>query len=243
MATRRAPQRRRLNLHVALARPPITARRLIAAAGLLLTLLLVGRALLASLPHETLTGRRPLPPPHSPGVMIGPATPPAATPTAQATVPPTAPTGEGAMSVVGPPSVSAALIDAALAREGSPLAGQGASIVAEGRRAGVDPVFLLAFVSHFDLHAPLPAAAHNVGHVRATPGEAALDGYRVYPTWHAGIAAWYALIRGQYVGRWGLKTLDAIVPVYAPSTPAGVESELADLRAMVTAWRAGSKQR
>ncbi len=28
--------------------------------------------------------------------------------------------------------------------------------------------------------------------------------------WQAGIAAWYALIRGPYVGRWGLKTLDAI---------------------------------
>ncbi len=241
MATRRAPQRRWINLHGALARPPITARRLIAAAGLLLTLLLVGRALLASLPHET--GARPLPPPHSPGVMIGPATPPAATPPAQATVQPTAPAGEGAMPVVGPPSVSAALIDAALAREGSPLAGQGAAIVADGRRAGVDPVFLLAFVSHFDLHAPLPAAAHNVGHVRATAGEAALDGYRIYPTWQAGITAWYALIRGQYVGRWGLKTLDAILLVYAPSTQAGVESELADLRAMVTAWRADSKQR
>jgi len=147
------------------------------------------------------------------------------------------------MPVVGPPSVSAALIDAALAREGSPLAGQGAAIVADGRRAGVDPVFLLAFVSHFDLHAPLPAAAHNVGHVRATAGEAALDGYRIYPTWQAGITAWYALIRGQYVGRWGLKTLDAILLVYAPSTQAGVESELADLRAMVTAWRADSKQR
>ncbi len=237
MATRRAPQRRRINLHGALARPPITARRLIAAAGLLLTLLLVGRALLASLPHET--GARPLPPPHtSRGVLIGPATPPATTSPAQATVQPTAPTGDGVMSVVGPPTVSAALIDAALAREGSPLAGQGAAIVAEGRRAGVDPVFLLAFVSHFDLRSPLPAATHNVGHVRATAGEAARDGYRVYPTWQAGIAAWYALIRGPYVGRWGLKTLDAIVPVYAPSTPAAVEAELADLRAMVTAWRA-----
>jgi len=30
------------------------------------------------------------------------------------------------------------------------------------------------------------------------------------------------------------------VPIYAPSTQAGVESELADLRAMVTAWRAGN---
>jgi len=237
MATRRARQRRRFSLRGALARPPTAARRLVAAAGLLLALLLIGRTLLASLPHETLA--RPLPPPQTGrGVMIGPATPPAATPVATVTVQPAAPTGDGAMSVVRPPSVSAALIDAALAREGSPLAGQGAAIVTQGRRAGVDPVFLLAFVSHFDLRAPLPVAAHNVGHVRATAGEAALDGYRVYPTWQAGIAAWYALIRGQYVGRWGLKTLDAILPVYAPSMQAGVESELADLRAMVTAWRA-----
>lgn len=240
MATRRAPQRRRSSLREALARTPIKTRRLVATAGLLLALLVVGRALLASLPHETLT--RPLPPPHSGrDVMIGPATPPTATPAAQATVQPAAPTGDGVMSVVGPPSVSAGLIDAALAREGSPLAGQGASIVAAGRRAGVDPVFLLAFVSHFDLRAPLPAAAHNVGHVRATAGEAARDGYRVYPTWQAGVDAWYALIHDRYAGQWGLRTLDAIAPVYAPSTQAGVEAELADLRAMIAAWRAGSR--
>jgi hypothetical protein len=237
MATRRAPQRRRPSLREALTRPPLPARRLVALVSLLVALLLVGRALLSSLPHETLA--RPLPRSQSGRVvMIRPATAPAATPTAQATVQPTAPIGDGAMSIVAPPSVSASLIDDALAREGSPLAGQGAAIVAEGRHAGIDPVFLLAFVSHFDLRAPLPTAAHNVGHIRATAGEAALDGYRVYPTWRAGIAAWYALIRGQYVGRWDLKTLDAIVPVYAPSTQAGVESELAQLRAMVTAWRA-----
>ena len=144
------------------------------------------------------------------------------------------------MLVVAPPSVSAASLAAALAREGSSLAGQGAYIVAAGRRAGIDPVYLLAFVSHFDLRSPLPVSAHNVGHIRATGQETSVDGYRVYPTWWDGIDAWYALIRDRYVARWDLRTLDAILPVYAPSTQAGVEGELADLRAMIAAWRAGN---
>jgi len=152
-----------------------------------------------------------------------------------------APASVPSMSIVGAPSVTPAVVDAVLAREGSPLAGQGAYIVAAGRRSGVDPVFLLAFVSHFDLSHPLPAAAHNVGHIRASGGEPAVDGYRVYPTWQAGVDAWYALIHDRYAGQWGLRTLDAIAPVYAPSTQAGVEAELADLRAMIAAWRAGSR--
>lgn len=144
------------------------------------------------------------------------------------------------MTVLAPPSVSASLVNAVLARERSPLAGLGAYIVAAGQRSGIDPVFLLAVVSYFDMRHPLPAAAHNVGHIRASGHAPVLDGYHVYPTWRAGIDAWYTLIHGLYVARWHLRTLDAIVPVYAPSTRAGVEAELAALRAMVTAWRATS---
>jgi len=206
--------------------------------GLLLVLLLAGRAVVARLPREAPPPRRlAVPALHTatPTVVSVSPTPSSVLPASPVAA---ANADDGALAVAGPPSVPARLIDAVLAREGSPLAGQGADIVAQGRRVGIDPVFLLAFVSHFDLRDALPAAAHNVGHIRASGGAPALDGYRAYPTWRDGIAAWYALIHDQYVVRWGLRTLDAIVPVYAPSTHAGVEGELADLRAMITAWRA-----
>lgn len=246
MATRRPPARRGRPTLLGLAGGTVL-RRLVACAGLLLVLALAGGAIATRLRRDS-----PLPrPPRAPAdvarpAALAPAPSPASSPVAARRVAPASGVagegeGEGALPVVAPPSVPAALVDAVLAREGSPLAGQGAYIVAAGRRSGVDPVFLLAFVSHFDLSHPLPAAAHNVGHIRASGGEPAVDGYRVYPTWQAGVDAWYALIHDRYAGQWGLRTLDAIAPVYAPSTQAGVEAELADLRAMIAAWRAGSR--
>jgi hypothetical protein len=244
MATRRPPARRGRPTLLGLAGGTVL-RRLVACAGLLLVLALAGGAIATGLRRDT-----PLPrPPRAPAdvarpAALAPAPSPASSPVAARRVAPAAGVageGEGALPVVAPPSVPAALVDAVLAREGSPLAGQGAYIVVAGRRSGVDPVFLLAFVSHFDLSHPLPATAHNVGHIRASGGEPAVDGYRVYPTWQAGVDAWYALIHDRYAGQWGLRTLDAIAPVYAPSTQAGVEAELADLRAMIAAWRAGSR--
>lgn len=144
--------------------------------------------------------------------------------------------------MAGPASVDAAVVDAALRREGSPLAGLGAAIVAGGRRWGIDPVYLVAFVTYFDAGSPLPVAAHNVGHIRAVATQRAIDGYRAFPTWQAGIDAWYRLITTVYVRRWGLTTLDRIVPVYAPgSGRRSVETELNTLRAAVEALRGLSR--
>jgi len=150
------------------------------------------------------------------------------------------PTSAPSMSIVGAPSVTPAVADAVLAREGSPLAGQGGYICLEGRRAGIDPVFLLAVVAQVDAPSPLPDAAHNVGHVLATAGQPAAGGFRVYPSWRAGVAGWYELMRTLYVDRWGLRTLDTVWPVYAPGSREQVEGQLGALEAMVTAWRAQS---
>lgn len=143
-----------------------------------------------------------------------------------------------ALSITGPPSVTPAFVDATLRRMASPLAGLGHYICRDGWRWGVDPIFLLAFALYFDRANPLPAAAHNVGHLRATGNEPAMGGYRVFASWPAGIDAWYRLLRRLYIQQWNRRTLDAIVPLYAPSTRLGVETELNDLRAMVVAWRA-----
>lgn len=144
----------------------------------------------------------------------------------------------GVMRLAASPSVDAAVVNAVLRREGSSLAGEGEAIVAAGRRWGIDPAYLLAFVCYFDVPNALPLAAHNVGHIRAVGSQPAVQGYRAFGSWSAGIDAWYRLIATLYVGRWHLTTLDAIVAVYAPgSGRRDVEAELNALRATVEAVR------
>lgn len=223
-------------------------RRHLSWAALLAVALLLGAALgrtsagLASPPAPVSVRQAPSATPLQSAIQ----TPRAATltPTRPVVAPARSPGGASyaALVMTGPPSVSDRTVDAVLSRENSPLAGLGPFIVAEGRRQGIDPVFLLAIVSYFDVRDPLPAMLHNVGHIRAKAGEPAVDGYRVYPTWRAGVAAWYALIHNLYVGRWGLRTLDAIIPVYAPAPRPRLEAEIDDMRAMVSAWRLQDRQ-
>lgn len=137
--------------------------------------------------------------------------------------------------------VSPARLDGLLARLGSPLAGLGAYLVAQARRWNIDPLVLPALSTYLDKHDPLAARAHNVGHVRAVGTQPSLDGYRVYPSWRAGVAAWFALVGNLYMRRWRLRTLDEMLPVYAAGAGRrGVESELNAVRAMMAAWRASA---
>lgn len=130
-----------------------------------------------------------------------------------------------------------ALVDAVLRREGSPLAGLGAYICSGGRGQGIDPVFLLAFVSEFDVQDALSSDLHNVGHLTAASGQPSVGGYRMFATWRDGIDAWYGLVRGLYVGQWHLQTLDAMVPVYAAGSVAQVEDRINRLHALIASWR------
>jgi hypothetical protein len=215
-------------------------RRLAALAALLVVGALVAAALARQLVPSPDRGRLAAPVSPSPTPALVAASPTSRAQRAKAipsAAPPTVDVA-GEMQVAGPASVDTAVVDAALRREGSPLAGLGETIVAEGRHWGIDPVYLVAFVTYFDAGAPLPVAAHNVGHIRAVGAETAINGYRVFPTWQAGIDAWYRLIATLYVRRWGLTTLDRIVPVYAPgSGRRSVEAELNTLRAAVEALR------
>lgn len=150
-------------------------------------------------------------------------------------------TAGGDLAVVGPPTVSAAVVDATLRRVGSPLAGLGPYIVAQGRHAGLDPAALLAVVCVLDVPHPLPPALHNVGHLSGLAGQTGSGAYQAFGDWRSGVRSWYALLGTLYVHQWGLHTLDAILPVYAPGTPAGLEARLGEMHAAVTAWRALSR--
>ena len=56
-----------------------------------------------------------------------------------------------ALSVVGPPTITAAFIDRVLSASGSPAAGTGQALYDDGVATGIDPVFALAFFLHEDV--------------------------------------------------------------------------------------------
>ncbi len=173
-----------------------------------------------------------------------------AAPGAQAVVPP-APARTGSdkpgTSVVGPPSVSPALIDAVLAEYNSPAAGKGDVIHDLGVQYGIDPAFLLAFFIHessagTNSHwAGLKAdgtTTHNVGNIVCTTGWRCYGRFRDYATWDEGIEDWYKLIHDLYVGEWDRTTLEEIIPKYAPASDNNDEARyIAQVRTLVEGWR------
>lgn len=148
-----------------------------------------------------------------------------------------------AFDLRGRPSVSPALIDTVLASYGSPLAGDGKQIYQLGIKYGIDPAFCLAFFVHESAAGTRGEAVltHSVGNIRAVAGAPSMDGYRYYDTWLESAEDWYRLISNLYIQKWGLTTVDSIIPVYAPSgdnnDPAAY---IDDVEQLVSAWRTQS---
>src|SRR5919202_1805700 len=120
---------------------------------------------------------------------------------------------------MGPPTISVAQIERVLAQYGSPAAGLGQKLYDLGVKYGINPAFALAFFVHESGCGTKGVArfTKSLGNIRWTPGFDSYEGYRNYSSWEAGMEDWYGLIRDQYVQQWGLSTVDAIIPVYAPS--------------------------
>jgi hypothetical protein len=145
-------------------------------------------------------------------------------------------------TVVGAPSVSVALIDQVLATYHSPAAGLGQALYEDGVAVDIDPVYALAFFLHESTFGRFGWANvnHSLGNIRCSAGYACQGGYRWYPTWQAGFADWYRLIRGVYVDQLGLKTVEQIVPVYAPSSDHNdVQTYIQAVERAVASWRDG----
>ncbi len=168
------------------------------------------------------------------------ASPPAAAPApaAQAT------TG---MSILGPPSVSVAQIEAVLAEYRSPARGTGQAMYDLGVQYGIDPAFLLAFFIHESSAGANPkwagikadgSSTHNIGNIVCTTGWRCYGRFRDYPSWEAGSEDWYALMRDLYVNEWGRTTVEAIIPKYAPASDNNDEARyIAQIRTLVNSWR------
>lgn len=139
------------------------------------------------------------------------------------------------------PTITPEQIDRVLAAYDSPMNGDGRQLYELGVKYGIDPAFCLAFFVHESAAGTRGEAVltHNLGNIRAIAGAPSLDGYRYYDTWLEGAESWYRLISSLYVQDWGLSTVDAIIPVYAPSADSNDPAAyIADVEQLVSSWRA-----
>ena len=165
----------------------------------------------------------------------------------------THPVQHGSYSVVGKPTITADFINRVLAVSGSPAAGSGRSLYGLGVEYGIDPAFALAFFQHESSFGKFGEAntTLSLGNLRCLPnavcvntaGQPCQPGescYASFPTWAAGFEAWYALIRTLYVNRWGLTTIEQIIPTYAPTADHNDEAAyIASVEHSIDVWRAG----
>jgi len=147
-------------------------------------------------------------------------------------------------TVTGAPSISASFIDTLLCKYHSPVctAGQAQAIYDYGVTYGIDPAFALAFFMNESTFGTRGVARYSmsIGNLRCIPGAACIGGYAYFPSWSAGIKAWYALIAGPlYVGA-GLVTVEQIIPRYAPNSDNNNEAHYIQVvTSTVALWRAG----
>ena len=149
------------------------------------------------------------------------------------------PTG-GAHDVRRPPSVDAPTIRRILQRYGSPAADAADAMYELGVHYGIDPAYCLAFFIHESTAgtAGVARVTKSVGNIRTTPGYRDYQGYRKYVSWEQGIDDWYRLIRDLYIGEWGLTTVEAFIPVYAPSSDGNnPDGYTATVKKLVDGWR------
>src|SRR5579859_3414431 len=114
--------------------------------------------------------------------------------------PRTVPAGD--LSIVGQPSLPAAIVDAIFKRLGSPMTGTGQAVVQASHQANIDNAFALAvwWTETNDGAAGVGLADRNPGSVRGSVGyPSAFDGYTIYPSYSAAVVYWFHMLRNNYV--------------------------------------------
>jgi hypothetical protein len=147
-------------------------------------------------------------------------------------------------SVEGPPTISATLINQVLAAAGSPASGTGQALSTLGVHYGIDPVYALAFFQHESRlgTSGVARATLSLGNIRCSAGYSCIQGFRAYSSWQAGYADWFQLIRNLYINQWGLRTVEQIIPVYAPASDHNdVDGYIAAILKAVRTWREASQ--
>lgn len=120
------------------------------------------------------------------------------------------------VSVISPPSLSAATVNAIFAQMGSPMAGTGATVETLSRQYNIDDAFALGvwWTETNDGEAGVGSADRNPGSIRGSPGyPSAWDGYTIYPSYTAAIINWFSILNGRYISS-GLTTVFSIARPY-----------------------------
>jgi hypothetical protein len=122
-------------------------------------------------------------------------------------------------SVLGGPSISADLINQVLSVAGSPAAGTGQSLYDLSRESGIDDAYALAVFEKESSFGTSGAGFENhaLGNIVCAGYPTCNGRFRAYASWQDGYQDFYRLISQEYVAR-GLSTVEAITPVYAPSS-------------------------
>ncbi len=124
------------------------------------------------------------------------------------------------IGVSGPPTLSAATMDAIFTRAGSPMAGTGKAIEQASRQTHIDDAFAMGvwWTESNDGAAGVGLSNRNPGSVRGSFGYPAdRSGYTIYPSYTAAVVYWFNLLRNNYVNR-GLSTVYSIARPYVGTT-------------------------
>jgi hypothetical protein len=156
------------------------------------------------------------------------------------------PPPSGGSSVIGGPSLSAQFVNQVLAAAGSPASGLGQDFYNDSIKYQIDDAWALAFYRHESSYGLAGEAVNSlsIGNLRCVSqgyqdlGPWCADGYAHWPSWQAGIEAWYRLIRNVYINSWHCSTVESIIPHYAPNSDNNDESAyISSVEQSVASWR------
>jgi hypothetical protein len=120
------------------------------------------------------------------------------------------------------------------------LLGDANHIVSLSQKYKIDDAVALAFFVMESRAGTVGEAiqTQNVGNVRPMPDAPVTDGYRQYRSWLGGVTEWFHLVRNLYLDKLRLRTVEVMVPVYAPATDNNDPvSMVAGIRQLVACWR------
>jgi hypothetical protein len=123
-------------------------------------------------------------------------------------------------SVVGPPSLPAATVDAIFTSLGSPMAGTGQVVETASRNTNIDDAFALAvwWAETNDGMAGVGLGYHNPGGVQASPNYPH-NGYTIYPSYAEAVTDWFSIVQSRYINQ-GLTSVYTISYPYVGTSGA-----------------------
>ncbi len=156
--------------------------------------------------------------------------------------PPAETPSSGPYAVKGNPTITVDQVNQILTTYKSPAAGYGQTLYNLGVQYGIDPAFALSLFMHESTFGTKGEATKSLslGNLRCVPNFRCEDNFAQFDTWEDGFEVWYQLIRNLYVAKWGLTTVDQIIPRYAPQADNDNEQAyIAALKHAIDIWHAG----